>query len=196
MNERIIYIDDNIDDLHHLVLSLRDEGFEVRVINDSKNALEYIKNQFYDIVLLDLDMGHKSMSGNQLFNEIRKVSKKVPVVIISGVIKRQQNEDFLEFINNEAKAIFSRTEDNKKIVAKIKEIRDDLNISTGSALEDWLEKNQNLDAVLLLTKDGKSYTAKEILDEIKMRTDLGRKFERDLNKLTIDLISRGKERIE
>jgi len=87
MNNRIIYIDDNIDDDDPLVLSLKDEEFEVKVLKDSKNALEYIKTRQYDIVLLDLDMGARSTSGNQLFNEIRKVDEKVPVVIISAYIK-------------------------------------------------------------------------------------------------------------
>ena len=195
MNDRIIYIDDNIDNDDPLVLSLRDEGFEVKAINDSKSAIEYIKTRQYDIVLLDLDMGARSTSGNQLFNEIRKVDEKVPVVIISAYIKRQQNDDFLEFINNEAKAIFNRTEDISKKVAKIKKIRDVLNTSAGGALEDWILKTKDPDAVLMVTKDGKKYTAADILKEIKLRTPLGLQFEKDLNRLTIDLIARGKEQI-
>ena len=195
MNDRIIYIDDNIDNDDPLVLSLRDEGFEVKAINDSKSAIEYIKTRQYDIVLLDLDMGARSTSGNQLFNEIRKVDEKVPVVIISAYIKRQQNDDFLEFINNEAKAIFNRTEDISKKVAKIKKIRDELNTSAGGALEDWILKTKDPDAVLMVTKDGKKYTAADILKEIKLRTPLGLQFEKDLNRLTIDLIARGKEQI-
>jgi CheY-like chemotaxis protein len=195
MNDRIIYIDDNIDNDDPLVLSLRDEGFEVKAINDSKSAIEYIKTRQYDIVLLDLDMGARSTSGNQLFNEIRKVDEKVPEVIISAYIKRQQNDDFLEFINNEAKAIFNRTEDISKKVAKIKKIRDELNTSAGGALEDWILKTKDPDAVLMVTKDGKKYTAADILKEIKLRTPLGLQFEKDLNRLTIDLIARGKEQI-
>jgi len=195
MNDRIIYIDDNIDDDDPLVLSLKDEGFEVKVIKDSKSAREYIKTRQYDIVLLDLDMGARSISGNQLFNEIRKVNEKVSVVIISAYIKRQQNDDFLEFINNEAKAIFNRTEDISKKVAKIKKIRDELNISPGGALKDWILKTKDPDAVIMVTKDGRKYTAADILKEIKLRTPLGLQFERDLNRLTIDLIARGKEQI-
>jgi len=195
MNNRIIYIDDNIDNDDPLVLSLKDEGFEVEVLKDSKNALEYIKTRQYDIVLLDLDMGARSTSGNQLFNEIRKVDEKVPVVIISAYIKRQQNDDFLEFINNEAKAIFNRTEDISKKVAKIKKIRDELNTSPGGALEDWILKTKDPDDVLMVTKDGKKFTAADILKEIKLRTPLGLQFEKDLNRLTVDLIARGKEQI-
>lgn len=195
MNDRIIYIDDNVDDDDPLVLSLIDEGFEIKVLKDSKNALEYIKTRQYDIVLLDLDMGARSTNGNQLFNEIRKVDEKVPVVIISAYIKRQQNDDFLGFINNEAKAIFNRTEDISKKVAKIKKIRDELNTSPGGALEDWIMKTKDQDAVLMVTKDGKKYTAADILKEIKLRTPLGLQFEKDLNRLTVDLIARGKEQI-
>lgn len=195
MNDRIIYIDDNIDDDDPLVLSLKDEGFEVKVLKDSKDALEYIKARQYDIVLLDLDMGGRSISGHQLFIEIRKVNEKVPVVIISAYIKRQQYDDFLGFINNEAKAIFNRTDDISKKVAKIKKIRDELNTSPGGALEDWILKTKDPDAVLMVTKDGKKYTAADILKEIKLRTPLGLQFERDLNRLTIDLIARGKEQI-
>ena len=195
MNDRIIYIDDNIDDLDPLVQSLFDEGFSVKVINDSKKAQEYIKSRQYDIILLDLYMGERSVSGNQLFDEIREVDEKVPVVIISGNISTQTTNDCLKFINNEARAIFKRTEDNSKIVSKIKEIRDQLNIFPGGALEDWIQKTKQSDAVLMVTKEGRKFTAADILNEIRLRTPLGLQFERDLNKLTIDLIARGKEQL-
>ncbi|MCK4761121.1 MAG: response regulator [Candidatus Aminicenantes bacterium] len=195
MNDRIIYIDDNIDDLDPLVQSLFDEGFSVKVINDSKKAQEYIKSRQYDIILLDLYMGERSVSGNQLFDEIREVDEKVPVVIISGNISTQTTNDCLKFINNEARAIFKRTEDNSKIVSKIKEIRDQLNIFPGGALEDWIQKTKQSDAVLMVTKEGRKFTAADILNEIRLRTPLGLQFERDLNKLTIDLITRGKEQL-
>jgi len=64
-----------------------------------------------------------------------------------------------------------------------------------AAIEDWLMANDlNSDKPVLITETNQ-YTLREILQEIRLETPIGRDFVRKVNNLTIELIMRNKENI-
>jgi hypothetical protein len=65
------------------------------------------------------------------------------------------------------------------------------------AIDEWVESNpdERRNIPYIATSDGKSYTLNEILDEIRHETTVGKEFTNNLLKLTVDLVSRNKEKL-
>ncbi len=196
MSKMIIYVDDNIQENDALINSIRREGFKIKIINDSKEAIPYLQSNPYDILIIDLDMHAGMPSGKELIESIRRFNKITPIIIVSNVLSEQEIPDWQTFINNNTNAVFSTDADNAVIINKIREISNTLDSSLKKTLEEWLEEEHNPNDVLLASKNGKKYTVKEILDAIRKKTSTGMEFEKNLNKLTIDLLTRKIEKIE
>ena len=63
-------------------------------------------------------------------------------------------------------------------------------------LEEWIQMQKAQgDIPYLLTIGGRDYTLNELLNEIRLNTEFGQKFVKDLNMLTIDLLLRRKEKL-
>ncbi len=78
---RILWIDDEIDLLRAHIIFLQEKGYEVETANNGLDAVEKVKNDFYDVIFLDENM--PGMSGLETLNEMKSVSPNVPVVMIT-----------------------------------------------------------------------------------------------------------------
>ena len=56
-------------------------GFEVSEASDGHEALSIVKNQSFDIIILDLDL--PGIPGLELLKEIHRISKKIRVLVLS-----------------------------------------------------------------------------------------------------------------
>jgi len=70
-----------------LGIVLQEFGYEVRLLDDARIALDLIKRSPPDLILLDIIMPKKD--GTELLNEIRKINphSKIPIILISGSYK-------------------------------------------------------------------------------------------------------------
>lgn len=71
-----------------LQLKLGLSGFEVTVVNNGEDVLSAIKNQKFDLLLLDIMM--PKMDGFTVMEEMKKLKNKTPVIILSNL---SQEED-------------------------------------------------------------------------------------------------------
>ncbi len=62
--------------------TLKEAGHTVTTASESSRGLELVKEQDYDLVLLDLKM--PEMDGAELFRQIRLTKPELPVTIITG----------------------------------------------------------------------------------------------------------------
>ena len=62
-------------------LSLEYHGFNVEAFNDSKKALWNFKQDYYDLVVLDIKM--PDMDGFELYREIQKIDSKANVCFLT-----------------------------------------------------------------------------------------------------------------
>jgi excisionase family DNA binding protein len=62
--------------------TLEEAGHAVTTASESSKGLEFVKEQDYDLVLLDLKM--PEMDGAELFRQIRMTKPELPVTIITG----------------------------------------------------------------------------------------------------------------
>lgn len=73
MAKRVLIVDDEADISASIKMICEGEGFETSVVNDGKSALDLLKKQKFDLVLLDILM--PGMSGREVLQTIRKDSK-------------------------------------------------------------------------------------------------------------------------
>ena len=81
--KRILIVDDEVDITNSFSLALEDSGlFEVDTYNDPLVALSNYRPNFYDLLLLAIQM--PKMNGFELHQKIRKMDNKVKVCFISS----------------------------------------------------------------------------------------------------------------
>ncbi len=78
---RILWTDDEIDLLRAHIIFLQEKGYEVETVNNGLEAVEKVKENFYDIIFLDENM--PGMTGLETLTQIKTVSPNVPVVMIT-----------------------------------------------------------------------------------------------------------------
>lgn len=193
----IIVVDDNIDSEAPLIVKLGmvygDDN--IKLFSKSNDGLEYIKNNLIKemIVILDINFPAKEKSGHEVLAEIREHNKLIPVIIWSA--KDGSEEDFTDFINNHALFYVKQTDTYAEIISRVKDAEHRLKLDVATAIENWLMKQDDKDQVLVVSGVGKSFTANELINAIRLETEDGRKIEESILKLTVSLLFRGKESI-
>jgi DNA-binding response OmpR family regulator len=79
----MLCVDDNEELRKSLEQQFTNEDFDVETADDGDVALEKIKANHYDIVLMDLKM--KKMGGKDVLIEMKKLTKNPYVIMLTGV---------------------------------------------------------------------------------------------------------------
>jgi DNA-binding response OmpR family regulator len=82
MTTKIIVIDDDTAVTDLLSVLLRSHGFDVTATNNSTEGLGFIRDEQYDLVILDLMM--PEMDGWEICKEVRSFSQ-VPIIVLSAL---------------------------------------------------------------------------------------------------------------
>lgn len=88
----ILVVDDNDDSLRIIQMVLESNGFAVRLAKSGKEALESIKQEVPQLVLLDVMM--PEMSGLEVLEKVRASAQtsRVPVILLTA---KAQDEDVI-----------------------------------------------------------------------------------------------------
>lgn len=79
---KIIVIDDDTAVTDLLAVILRTHGFDVRVTNNSTDGMNLIRDEKFDLVIIDLMM--PEMDGWEICKEVRSFSQ-VPIIVLSAL---------------------------------------------------------------------------------------------------------------
>lgn len=112
----IVVVDDELDILRVLQLSLEDEGFEVLPVQHSSRAAEIIREQRPALVLLDLMM--PEMGGFEVLEQVRSFSA-VPVIILTA---RGSNRDIVDGLDRGADDYLSKPFNLGELVARVRAV--------------------------------------------------------------------------
>jgi CheY-like chemotaxis protein len=82
MSKRIMVVDDDPDILQVLKDRLDSYGYTVETANDGREALEGLRRQAFDGVILDIRM--PEIDGMEVLRQIRESHSVVPVVMITA----------------------------------------------------------------------------------------------------------------
>lgn len=78
---KILIVDDEKDIAQLISDVLKDEGFETVILNDGYSAIEEVKNNHYDLILLDIMM--PNISGTETCNKIRDIVS-CPIIFVTA----------------------------------------------------------------------------------------------------------------
>ncbi|MCF6309187.1 MAG: response regulator [Sulfurimonas sp.] len=79
---RILYVEDNTDARDTMVVMLKNFFSAITVGVDGEDGLAKFNDSTIDLILTDINM--PKMNGIEMINEIRKVSQKIPILILTA----------------------------------------------------------------------------------------------------------------
>lgn len=143
-NKKILYVDDDIQQLILMELYLKEYPFTLKTINNPNEVIAALENDCYDLIFTDIQMPQKS--GLMLIDEIRSYQKfkNIPVVALSG--KKDLDLEF--FIHKGFAHSLEKPVDKFKIVETIIQLLNiEMNIEQKKAEKNIseLEKMYNLE---------------------------------------------------
>jgi CheY-like chemotaxis protein len=87
---KILWVDDEIENLQSQILFLRNKGYEVTAKTNGFDAIEFVKENGVDVVLLDETM--PGITGLETLAKIKESNQQIPVVLIT----KNETENLME----------------------------------------------------------------------------------------------------
>ena len=78
---KILWVDDEIESLQSQKMFLENKGYVVHTLTNGFDAIDYVKENFVDVVLLDETM--PGITGLETLAKIKEVNSQIPVVLIT-----------------------------------------------------------------------------------------------------------------
>ncbi len=78
---KILWVDDEIESLQSQKLFLENKGYQVHTLTNGYDALDYVKENIIDVVLLDETM--PGITGLETLAKIKEINQQLPVVLIT-----------------------------------------------------------------------------------------------------------------
>ncbi len=123
---KIIWVDDEIDSLHSQILFLENKGYEVESFTNGFDAIDYVRDNPVDVVLIDESM--PGITGLETLAKMKEVSQSLPVVLITKnetenlmdeAIGSQISDYLIKPVNpNQVWLSLKKIIDNKRLVAE------------------------------------------------------------------------------
>jgi len=77
----ILWVDDEIEHLKPHILFLEEKGYNLSKVNNGQDAIETVKNNYFDLVLLDQSM--PGMDGLEVLSQLKKQRKTQLIIMIT-----------------------------------------------------------------------------------------------------------------
>ena len=123
---KILWVDDEIENLQSQILFLKNKGYEVSAITNGFDAIEFVKENPVDVVLLDETM--PGITGLETLAKIKEHNQQVPVVLITknetenlmdDAIGSQITDYLIKPVNpNQVLLSLKKIIDNKRLVSE------------------------------------------------------------------------------
>lgn len=81
MSHKILWADDEIDLLKPHIMFLRGKGYDVTTVNNGADALDLVKRERFDLVILDENM--PGITGLETLSRIKVIAPHIPVIMIT-----------------------------------------------------------------------------------------------------------------
>ena len=137
---KILWVDDEIQFLKSHIIFLEKKGYNVHSIHSGEDAIELIKKEYFDIVLLDEMM--TGMNGLETLKHIKNIYPDLPIIMIT-----KNEEEWLmdEVIASDIESYLIKPVNPSQIFMACKNILDSNQIITDKASEEYLKVFREID---------------------------------------------------
>src|SRR5829696_910937 len=123
---KILWVDDEIESLQSQKIFLENKGYNVHTLTNGFDAIDYIKENIVDVVLIDESM--PGITGLETLAKIKEVNAQIPVVLITKnetenlmneAIGSQISDYLIKPVNpNQVWLSLKKIIDNRRLVAE------------------------------------------------------------------------------
>ena len=123
---KILWVDDEIENLQSQKLFLENKGYEVHTLTNGFDAIDYVKENSVDVVLLDESM--PGLTGLETLAKIKEINQQLPIVLITKnetenlmdeAIGSQISDYLIKPVNpNQVWLSLKKIIDNRRLVAE------------------------------------------------------------------------------
>ncbi len=123
---KILWVDDEIENLQSQKIFLENKGYDVQTLTNGFDAIDFVKENAVDVVLLDETM--PGISGLETLSKIKEVNGQIPIVLITknetenlmdDAIGSQISDYLIKPVNpNQVLLSLKKIIDNRRLVAE------------------------------------------------------------------------------
>ena len=116
---KILWVDDEIESLQSQKLFLENKGYEVHTLTNGADAVDYVKENLVDVVLMDESM--PGLTGLETLAQIKEINSQIPIVLIT----KNETENLMdEAIGNEISDYLIKPVNPNQVWLSLKKIID------------------------------------------------------------------------
>ncbi len=130
--KRILWVDDEIDLLTPHLIYLRNKGYDVTEATNGPDAIELIRNNSYDLMLLDEMM--PVMEGLEALKQIKAMRSDLPVVMVT---KNEAEELMEQAIGSQIDGFLTKPVNPSQVLSVLKRLLDSRQISVEQVSRSW-----------------------------------------------------------
>jgi CheY-like chemotaxis protein len=132
-------VDDEIESLQSQKLFLENKGYDVRTLTNGFDAIDYVKDNLVDVVLLDESM--PGITGLETLAKIKEVNQQIPIVLIT----KNETENLMdEAIGSQISDYLIKPVNPKQVWLSLKKILDNKRLVAEKTTSAYQQQFRNL----------------------------------------------------
>src|SRR5947208_3257268 len=149
---RILWVDDEIESLQSQKLFLQNKGYDVQTLTNGFDAVEYVRDNTVDVVLLDESM--PGITGLETLAKIKEVNQQIPIVLIT----KNETENLMdEAIGSQISDYLIKPVNPKQVWLSLKKILDNKRLVAEKTTSAYQQQFRNLFMALNSNPDYKEW---------------------------------------
>lgn len=146
--KKILWVDDEIELLRSHIIFLSEKGFDVDTVTNGEDAVNSVKENYYDLIFLDEMMA--GMGGLETLGQIKDVNPNLPVVMIT---KSEEESLMNEAIGGKISDYLTKPVNPSQVLLVCKKILEGKKISGEYAAKDYLQDFNQISQALVNNLD-------------------------------------------
>ncbi len=139
MANRILWADDEIDQLKPHIIFLENKGFDITPVSNGEDAITLIGEQAFDLIFLDEQM--PGMDGLTTLNKIKQIQPSLPVVMIT---KSEEESIMEDAIGGKISDYLIKPVNPNQILLTVKRILEKKRIQSEKSAQSYLQNFNNI----------------------------------------------------
>lgn len=136
---KILWVDDEMESLKAQILFLQNKGYEVNALASGFDAVEYVRENPVDVVLLDETM--PGITGLETLAKIKEVNRQIPVVMVT----KNETENLMDdAIGSEIADYLIKPVNPNQVLLSLKKIIDNKRLVAEKATSSYQQEFRNL----------------------------------------------------